>query len=225
MKNVMLGLALAMAVAGSAVAADLPSRTAAPAPYFATASQYSWTGFYAGATVGALRADSELEVPGTTFSQKVKPNGFSVGGFAGFQQQFGSIVAGAEADVDYNKADKSVDLGGAVLNAKAPWAGSVRARLGYTLTERTLVYATGGLAASNGFEYSIVAPGFAQSWKGSKLGYTVGAGVDYAFTDHVFGRLEGRYTNFGKQDTVVAGTPVSFKDDSFAVKAGVGYKF
>ncbi len=226
MKNVLLGLAAAVALAGSAVAADLPSRSAAPAPYYVTAPTFTWTGFYVGGTVGGLRADSELGVPAVGFAQKFKPNGYSVGAFAGFQQQFGSFVAGVEADVDYNRASKSTEITpGVVLNAKAPWMGSLRARAGYTLTERTLVYATGGLALSNGFEYGITAPGFAESWKGSKYGYTVGVGAEYAFTQNVFGRLEGRYTNFGKQDTVVAGTPITFRDDAFAVKAGVGYKF
>ncbi len=39
-----------------------------------------------------------------------------------------------------------------------------------------------------------------RSYRGKKLAvYTVGAGVDYAFTNNIFGRVEYRYTDFGSK--------------------------
>jgi outer membrane immunogenic protein len=59
-------------------------------------------------------------------------------------------------------------------------------------------------------------------------GWTAGAGVDYVFTDTVFGRVEYRYTNLGAAgfvsvpaDAADAGNRTAISD----VRVGIGYKF
>jgi len=56
-------------------------------------------------------------------------------------------------------------------------------------------------------------------------GWTVGAGVDYAFTNNLFGRVEYRYNDFGKE-TYHTGPITSTGDVSeHVVKVGLGVKF
>ena len=53
------------------------------------------------------------------------------------------------------------------------------------------------------------------------VGWTVGAGVEYAFTDNVFGRLEYRYNDYGDKDIFGINTDL----DQHTVKVGLGVKF
>lgn len=90
--------------------------------------------------------------------------------------------------------------------------GSLRARLGWA-TDRTLVYATGGLAFMSA-DYSVgLTPGFfkgtkdagefvpgdrfADSFSTTSIGFTVGAGLAFLLTDNISLGAEYRYTDFG----------------------------
>jgi hypothetical protein len=132
MKHIALGMALA-ALAAPALAGGLnqpaiePAPLApAPAPVAATAD---WSGFYAGGQLGFGDVDAGGGVEG---------DGLLGGVHAGYRFDFGSFVAGVEAD--YDAAD--VDLGGGaglddVLRLKL--SGGVPVGAG-------LLYATGGAA-------------------------------------------------------------------------------
>jgi outer membrane immunogenic protein len=52
-------------------------------------------------------------------------------------------------------------------------------------------------------------------------GRSVGAGLEYAFTDTVFGRVEYRYNDYGSK--TIWGTDVDL--DQHVVSAGIGVKF
>ncbi len=59
MKRVLIGLASAAAVAGgTALAADVAPSYRAPPVAVAVVAPYTWTGFYAGATVGGAWTDT-----------------------------------------------------------------------------------------------------------------------------------------------------------------------
>ncbi|AVA25185.1 outer membrane domain-containing protein (plasmid) [Rhizobium sp. NXC24] len=135
-----------------------------------------------------------------------------VGGFIGYNWQFeNNVVLGLEGDLNYNWNKDTIAPG---IDVGTDIDGSVRARLGYAF-DRALIYATGGWEATRGF--------IDTGSKDTKTfnGWTVGAGVDYAFTDRVFGRLEYRYTDFGDKD--INGVKVDLKQN--AVVVGIGVKF
>ncbi len=115
MKKLLLGSAMSLAMAGGAVAADLPPAPApAPAPYVKVAPvPYNWTGFYIGGNVGgawgtfdpstsvALNPlgfiSSDVAIVNAAGAQSIKPSGFTGGFEAGFNWQAGPIVLASRA--------------------------------------------------------------------------------------------------------------------------------
>ena len=97
------------------------------------------------------------------------------------------------------------------------WFGTVRARAGYAF-DRALIYVTGGLA------YGEVSNGFYTSDDVS-VGWTLGGGVEYAFTDNLTAKVEGLYVNLEQDDDnlpVIAGRD---ETEFGVVRAGLNYKF
>ena len=155
-----------------AAAADLPRKAPAytpppPVPVF------SWTGFYVGVNggYGWHAGDSDVTAVNVEISEALtahrsahsKSQGWFGGGQIGYNWQFApQWVAGIEADIqganingsatafapnpvfgDPNDPNANVN---AYAKTKLDWFGTIRARLGYTLFDRTLIYATGGFA-------------------------------------------------------------------------------
>lgn len=140
------------------------------------------------------------------------------GAFAGYQYQFSNnVVLGVEADARYSFDKTQYDRFGAGSEMWTDWSGSVRARLGYAF-DRTLLYATGGFAAQRGWVNSTVT-GLDSD---VNIGYVVGAGMEYAFTDSVFGRFEYQFSDYRKKRS----SSFTTSDlNSHTVMVGVGTKF
>jgi outer membrane immunogenic protein len=115
------GMAAVGAVAGSALAADLPTRSPPPAPFVA-APVFTWTGFYFGVNAGYGFSDNDRNGLGsfqatrgslsdslTRYSGTVNTgssfnddnSGFVGGGQIGYNYQFGQWVVGIEADAQF----------------------------------------------------------------------------------------------------------------------------
>jgi opacity protein-like surface antigen len=88
-------LASVMACAGSATAADLPVK--APPPAAMPVYLSDWAGFYIGINGGGGWAENSFDF-NPVFN--AKPSGGVFGGHAGYNWQYGSVVAGMEADFD-----------------------------------------------------------------------------------------------------------------------------
>jgi outer membrane immunogenic protein len=147
------------------LAADMAIKAPPPAP--ATAS--NWTGFYAGANIGGGWGHSNVNyVPNDPASAILlavgaEPNPASfptagvLGGLqAGYNWQINSNwLIGAETDFDWSGMRGSGSTNPpnfvtfpwtATASERLDWFGTVRARLGYLVTENLLTYVTGGLA-------------------------------------------------------------------------------
>ena len=143
-----------------------------------------------------------------------------IGGFhLGYNQQFDRWVLGLEGSVDAATLQKSPlvvfpdpafndslnsFVGGTV---KSEIQGSIRARAGYAFG-RLLPYATGGVAFGSFYSDLQLAGGnlpfptvaaFAASGNASatKVGWTLGGGLEYAVDNHWSMRAEYRYSDFG----------------------------
>jgi len=188
---------------------------------------------------------------------------FTGGGQIGYNWQAGAFVFGLEADIngiahsDNNVAFVSyggvgilAPAGAGVyqLNSTRPdWFGTVRGRLGYTWGQ-ALLYVTGGLAyggdRSTTVNYwtaaanpPVGAPNatFAAS-KSNNVGWTIGGGLEYAFTTNWTARVEYLHVAFGSDNggVVCSGGScagfASFNRNSNhnsmdVARVGVNYKF
>lgn len=242
MKRILLASVAAGVVATSASAADLGYRRnqGIVAPVIQSLPTFAWTGFYAGAHVGGAWGTSKADFP-TPFD--TKHSGFNGGLQLGYNHQIGQMVVGAETDIGYlgNKLSKSFvnALGArAVLNRDAGWLGTLRGRVGFVPVDRLLVYGTAGLAYGNsGVTMTATSPTGA-IWTGKtdsmKVGWTAGAGAEYAFTNNLSGKLEFLYYDLGTSNASLAAvnaaatgvTPVvHVKNSGQLVRAGLNYKF
>lgn len=191
---------------------DAPPAPAAPA-YDAAAPLPSWSGVYAGVTLGYGFGDTRLDSP---VGVEVDTNGVAGGIFGGAQYQFDNIVVGAETDIGYSWSNGD-DAG---YEAKSGVEGSLRARLGYAATDRLLVYGTGGLA----YGRAEVDDGLVSDNK-TLVGWTVGAGVDVKVTEAMFGRAEYRYTDYGNKTFDLSGGPVEVDAKQSKIMLGLGVHF
>lgn len=202
MKKLLLATAATLLIAAPAFAADLPARVGAvaPAPVFVT---MNWTGFYVGAQVGySWGTDRTTEFvtatgAATGFARGFSPDGFVGGLHAGYNYQMGSLVLGLEGDIEASGVSGGYRLAnGNGTDTDRAWQGSLRARVGVAF-DRALLYATGGVAFAD-IKHTYVSPAVRESFSDVKMGWTVGAGLEYAFTNNLTARAEYRYTSFDR---------------------------
>ncbi|MDX8460451.1 outer membrane protein [Mesorhizobium humile] len=230
MKTILLATAIILAPVGMACAADVNEGSPVAA--------YDWSGLYAGVHFGYAAGKSNLfiagaGVGGTDVSDPVDPNGFIGGIHVGVNQELANrFVLGAEADLAYNNVDGLTTFangGNTLLKSELKWSGSARLRAGYAF-DRTLPYITAGVAAAK-YELTAITgtpSGDITLHNEAYIGWTVGAGVEHAFTDKWIARVEYRYSDFGsKALSAAAGlatvTNVDLKTHDLRV--GLSYKF
>lgn len=211
LKSIFAG-ALATLVAGAAMAADLPRRTAAlaPAPYFA-ARPFTWTGVYAGLNAGYNFGTMSNSAKGAVGHV----SGNSVGATVGYNYQIQQFVIGAEGDLNWANAHGST----AANAAKIRSIGTLRARAGYAV-DRALVYATVGYAG--GQTRISTALGSDSHWLN---GYALGGGIEYAFTNNISAKAEYLYTDLQAKNYNLAPDVTSAGAHLSSIRTGVNYRF
>jgi opacity protein-like surface antigen/outer membrane receptor protein involved in Fe transport len=206
-------------------AANVRLPAATIAPHFKSlpaGSPYNWTGFYFGAD-GGYGWQRSAGTLATAAGAVLTPYDYGVSGpfagcFVGWNYQFNRFVLGVEEDWQWsNLTGNSQSLGPLGATGALPAGpftvstttkdyGSIRGRLGVTF-DRFLVFGTGGWAMGNpsaAFALTGAAPFVTTSGKSN--GWTAGAGVEYAITDTILGRIEYRYTNLEAVGFVNAAT-------------------
>jgi outer membrane immunogenic protein len=195
--------------------------------------------------------------PGGLGSQSA---GFIGGGQAGYNWQTGAFVLGVETDFDGTTLSKKFNNVGAPFGGVAgplagdfltvngknslTWLGTTRGRVGFVATpdNRLMIYATGGVAyggANSQFSAFDNTTGsfFTGNPGTTRVGWTIGGGVEYAITNNITIKGEYLYADLGSSNfnsagnaaSLVAfpGVSVSGKIDYNAsiFRAGVNYKF
>ncbi|MER2534627.1 MAG: outer membrane protein [Rhizobiaceae bacterium] len=209
---------------------------------------FTWEGAYVGVHAGygwGRERDNQSDVffggGGGIAADKFDVDGFIGGVHAGYNWQRGNFVFGFEGDLDGADIKGSSDYyypygeGDAYygkLSFKSDLQGSLRLRAGAAM-DRALIYATGGVAFARGKVKETVydtwyRDPYVGTWSDTKthIGWTLGAGVEYAFTDKWIGRLEARYTDFGSKKydlSSMESVKVDWKQT--AVNVGLSYKF
>lgn len=220
--KILLATAFILVPVGVACAADINET-------LPVAAAYDWSGLYAGVHFGYAAGKSNFFLAGTGDSS-LDPDGFIGGIHIGFNQEMANrFVLGAEADIAYNDVDglSVFPDGSALLKSELKWSGSARLRAGYAF-DRTLPYITAGVAAAKYEVTGITGSGSSEIplHDETHIGWTVGAGVEHAFTDKWIARVEYRYSDFGSQDLSVGlGTVATVDLKTHDVRAGLSHKF
>jgi outer membrane immunogenic protein len=172
----------------------------------------------------------------------------------GYNQQWGAYVLGLEGDISSFRFNPAVATTGQPFqtfpagfsnfstSAGTSWLATVRGRFGYAV-DRVLFYGTGGAAIAD-VKYANSYVGFSPLGFGlefetatasqTRIGWTAGAGVDYAIFPHVILSAEYLHVDLGSLSAsggVTTGGPTtatfnfSTKLQSDIVRAGAAYKF
>jgi outer membrane immunogenic protein len=208
MRLLLSGIALAaLANAAPASAADMPTR--GPVYKAAPVALFNWTGFYVGANAGYGWADAD----------NLAPAGWFGGGQVGYNWQYApNWVLGVEADLSGSNINGTNVAGAPLVNSKVNYFGTARGRLGYTV-DRVMVYGTGGLA----WAHNRANDGLVQDDQ-TQVGWTAGAGIEYAFAPNWSTKIEWLYADYGNKNyALTVPTRVDLTDNT--VKLGLNYRF
>jgi outer membrane immunogenic protein len=251
MKKLLFAGIAAIAFASGAQAADLgaprmPIAAAVVAPVF------SWTGFYLGGHIGygfgrGHHANTLLGNGGgfdnaadtTPFTYNTR--GLLGGLHAGYNWQTGNLVLGLEGEIGYSGVSGS--RAGAIPGVSTDDYGDTRfgfygfigPRLGVAV-DRALIYVKVGLAVAsirNTASDLLVDPppinfdlGDFSRVTRTRVGFGIGAGLDYAFTPNWIGRVEYMYKDYGAHTSTNAdGDVFRHRNHEHSVRLGVSYLF
>jgi iron complex outermembrane receptor protein len=238
------------------------------------AAAWSWAGPYLGINVGysagksktaTVFSDASAGTPLFATGSSDNPNGVIAGVQGGYNWMVSSwLVAGIEADIALSTQNTTPTficpgaicgptIGAPVVAAfdrwqQLDWFGTVRGRLGATVTPDKIAYVTGGLAVAeiktagtvSGFSpvdadgnpnVTSVAVGFYDHK--TKAGWSAGAGIETHLSGNLTGKVEYLYLDFGRVGTAASNplnsTPLAVNFDSrvtdHIVHVGVNYKF
>jgi outer membrane immunogenic protein len=259
----LLAAGFAAALCPVAHAADVTG----PALKAPAAPVSTWTGFYAGVSLGGRWSDADWRTTGVAFpvgvgfssvpdpSTALSPfdaSTFRAGIYYGYNWQIGpSVLVGIESDLAWGNGRKTISgipgTYGAVLGranlavldstqVREGFDGSSRLRAGYLFTPNLLGYLTAGVAAQAitvGATCSVAGPWcFAdrsQSDSRTKVGWTVGGGVETRLSANWLARAEYRYADFGTVSSALFATSDSVTYDlrlrTHTAMVGLGYQF
>jgi outer membrane immunogenic protein len=255
MKNFAFGMIAAIAMTGSAVAADMAPRYT-KAPLAPPPVIYSWSGCYIGGNVGGgwerVRQTQVAKINGVAIVPNNDFGGsdgsdFIGGGQIGCDYQFANTwVIGIQTMYDYGRISSThiqptafpgfpVGSFNSVNQVRDMW--TVTGRVGYLFTPQLLGYVKGGGAwtrVDHTFNGFVPTPFVSETALGvNRQGWTVGGGLEWQFARgwSVFG--EFNYMDFGNKDVNFVNGPgtVGFADvvrtklEVTQFLVGVNYKF
>jgi outer membrane immunogenic protein len=262
MKRIWAAMILTTALTAPGLAADLGARTYAKAPVVAPVS--NWSGFYVGGNLGYgwgngntdfsfLPTPAEVGLNNTTLG--ARSTGITGGAQLGYNWQIGALVTGLEADIqgsDIKNSARAIPTFAGTVNPipndvlsseqRLSWFGTVRGRLGVTVTPELLLYGTGGLAyghvdASANIHLIDIVSGaplaeMPASISKTKVGWTAGAGAEWMFARNWSAKLEYLYVDLGSESAIAVFSPnpalkarYDWHLQDNIVRAGVNYHF
>ena len=191
-----------------------------------------YLGINAGYGIGKSQTDALFSDAGTgtplfAISSSSRLDGLIAGAQTGYNWQSAAWLIGLETDIQTTNqhAGPTYVCPGAICNStitdvdtpvtvahdhKLDWFATVRGRLGVTVTPDALIYATGGLAFGGIWHVgtifnstAAVAPLFDVS-QTTKMGWTVGAGVEAHLAGNWTGKIEYLHLDFGSASFAAA---------------------
>jgi outer membrane immunogenic protein len=216
-----------------------------------------WKGFNLGINSGVLinqtkgnvNPDGDLgESPGRSDAWHYDNLGFTAGGQLGYKYQISHFVIGAETDFNYSYLDGTrhdnrtvpTDPGGSDLEEKVihhlDWFGTVRPIIGVGFNT-IFFYATGGFAYGRIRSYTEIiyrADPYIGYDKDTKIGWSIGGGLEYGFCNKWSLKLEYLFIdldNIGYRSFDTTGAQptyyfyTKFKDEISAIRLALNWMF
>ncbi len=205
---------------------------------------FDWTGFYVGGHAGYGKAsfDGFFDIgevgeglpAETTYVDGLTPDGFIGGAQAGYNYQSGNLLLGVEADITFTDiGDEIADgAGDDVVEADLDFLASLRLRGGF-VSDRLLVYGTGGLAYAGG-EFTVIDDRGDIDENSADVdidafGAVVGGGLEWAAMDNISLRAEGLYYFFKEREDTSDATNDSDTgdflelEDIWVIRGGINF--
>jgi outer membrane immunogenic protein len=219
----------------TANAADMPVK----APRLPPPPVYTWTGCYLGANGGGGWAHKEyvdpLAVPPEALGSH-SADGAVYGGQIGCDFQTGAWVVGVQGMIDGADLRGSHIVPGATdqFHTHIPFLATATARIGYAFQPSVLAYLKGG-AAWVGDRETIIDLGVLEGRANfTRVGWTIGGGLEYQFWSNWSFFAEYDYLNFGRRDETFTNLevppvpptfPINIRQDVHMFVVGVNYRF
>jgi outer membrane immunogenic protein len=210
----------------------------AQAPIQAQGANYNWSGVNVGGYLGGAWNKSKIIDNGyatTGGLTEDKSQGVFGGASLGYNFQAGQIVYGVEADIGYLGPKHSSGLtgstAGSTVGLRSGAYGDITGKLGVAFGP-ALLYGKGGVAFFGGGDNFNTQTGSfsATSNTHNYTGWTVGAGLEYAWSKNWSTKIEYQRFDFGKRDFTVfnaanVGSTFNQAVTSDTVKVGLNYRF
>ncbi|MEM6463880.1 MAG: outer membrane beta-barrel protein [Pseudomonadota bacterium] len=187
---------------------------------------YNWTGLKVGVAAGGGGLVHELSTPilGGNSINGIGAEGFLGELNVGYDFEVGSnFVLGIVGAVRTTNIKTELNLPIAFAGTADIEAGTgydVLARAGYKLGDRTLAYLVGGYTYQ---EFDVNFPGFGSVIDWDQDGWTIGSGMEVAFSDRITGYAEYRYSQYSGEDFGTGGL-LDLEPSSHTVRAGAKFK-
>jgi outer membrane autotransporter protein len=211
----------------------------------AIVAPYDWTGFFVGASGGALNGRTDWFLLNTETATNPRFAGALGGLQVGYDHQFGKWVVGVEGNINATNAHGSRPCPPPadsllVCEDGVNWIGTATARLGYAFWDRSIVYGRAGVAfdeskiqlsCTSGPFNTLGLPNCYQKDTQTRVGWTVGFGSEFALTKNWTVRSETNYYDMGsKRFTVPPGNvgfpvPTDVGETGFITTIGLNYRF
>ena len=223
-RHFLSGVALVAMMGGSAFAADMPLKAAAPV------GLYDWSGIYIGGVVGGAWGTNDISDPGlgivgtllgVPVIQSTNPSAFIGGIEGGSRYQFGKLVVGWEGDITWGSLNgtnttsfTSPVIGGIPaitrsITTDTRWVATATSTVGVA-HNNWLLYGKAGVAWENvnyTDNWSIAGiPLFGGTGSNDRVGWTVGTGVEWAVWQNWSIKAEYDYLDFGTKNVALNGT-------------------
>ncbi len=180
---------------------------------------YDWSGSYFGIKGGGAFDGTTVNSAGGLTSGDFAVDGFIIGAMSGYSLQYGNLVFGIDSDISFADIDGTSSAPACITTCttEIEYLSTTRGRIGYAM-DRFLPYATGGLATG-------LVDGTIAGVNGKSkfhIGYALGGGVEWAFMEGWFARVEYLFVDLGSKNHSFGGTRVNVDvKEMHVVRAGV----
>jgi outer membrane immunogenic protein len=228
-KGFLLATAGGIALAPVAQAADLPIKAA---PYLPPPLP-TWQGWYVGLHAGAAWQDASNQFNaccGYAATVDTSHTSFIGGAQVGYNWQNGTWVYGLEADLSGLSGSGSTTyanrIGTYSADNKINWLSTFRGRMGYA-PNNWMFYVTGGLAVGgvdNTWSRNFGSPKVKSESK-TRVGWTVGGGIEYLVNPNWTVAFEGLYVDLGSETVSLGPKSTKFENTAAIFRVKANYKW